>query len=136
MPVSTAKNSDDNFARIPAASAASGACVGYRYTTGSDEHCFFFGQGAPWKMDPWSTDAEVLYFGRSADAPQVSLFCCNATSVEWEGQKIVSARKPVLRCEVIGSPAAVVSSDPDAVTIDTQAWMTLVNSSQVPVKAI
>ena len=87
-------------------------------------------------MDFWSTDAEVLYFGRSADASEVSLFCCNATFVEWEGKKIVSARKPVLRCEVIGSPAAVVSSDPDAVTVDSEAWQTLLNSSQVPVKAI
>ena len=136
IPVSTAKRSDDNFVKIPAQSASSGSCIGYRYRTGGNEHCFFFAQGAPWKMDAWSTDAEVLYFGRSADAPQVSLFCCNATSVEWEGKKIVSARKPVLRCEVIGNPAAVVSSDPDAVTVDTQAWMTLVNSSQVPVKVI
>ena len=87
-------------------------------------------------MDSWSTDAEVLYFGRSADASQVSLFCCNATSVEWEGKKIVSAKKPVLRCEVIGNPASVVSSDPDAVTIDTEVWKTLLNSSQVPVKVI
>jgi transcriptional regulator of nitric oxide reductase len=122
--------------KIPAQSTASGGCIGYRYKTSSDEHCFFFGQGAPWKMDSWSTDAEVLYFGRSADASQVSLFSCNATFVGWEGKKIVSARKPVLRCEVIGNPAAVVSSDPDAVTVDTQAWMTLVNSSQVPVKII
>src|SRR6266576_1044520 len=136
IPVSTAKRSDDNFVKIPAQSASSGSCIGYRYRTGGNEHCFFFAQGAPWKMDAWSTDAEVLYFGRSADASQVSLLCCNATSVEWEGKKIVSARKPVLRCEVIGSPAAVVSSDPDAVTVDTQAWMTLVNSSQVPVKVI
>jgi hypothetical protein len=136
IPVSTAKRSDNNFVKIPAQSASYGSCIGYRYRTGGNEHCFFFAQGVPWKMDAWSTDAEVLYFGRSADVSQVSLFCCNATSVEWEGKKIVSARKPVLRCEVIGSPAAVISSDPDTVTVDTQAWMTLVNSSQVPVKVI
>ena len=135
IPVSTTKRSDDKLVKIPAQSA-SGSCIGYRYKTSSDEHCFFFGQGVPWKMDSWSTDAEVLYFGRSADASEVSLFCCNATFVEWEGKKIVSAKKPVLRCEVIGSPAAVVSSDPDAVTVDREAWKTLLNSSQVPVKAI
>jgi glycosyltransferase involved in cell wall biosynthesis len=135
IPVSTTKRSDDKLVKIPAQSA-SGSCIGYRYKTSSDEHCFFFGQGVPWKMDSWSTDAEVLYFGRSADASEVSLFCCNATFVEWEGKKIVSAKKPVLRCEVIGSPAAVVSSDPDAVTVDSEAWKTLLNSSQVPVKAI
>jgi hypothetical protein len=136
VPVSTAKGSDDSLVKILGQSAASGSCIGYRYKTSSEERCFFFGQGAPWKMDSWSTDAEVLYFGRSADASQVSLFCCNATSVEWEGKKIVSARKPVLRCEVIGSPAAVVSSDPDAVTVDTEAWKTLLDSYQVTVKAI
>jgi hypothetical protein len=136
IPVSTTKRSDDNLVKIPAQSATSGSCVGYRYKTSSGEHCFFFGQGAPWKMDSWSTDAEVLYFGRSTDASQVSLFCCNASYVELEGKKIVSARKPVLRCEVIGSAPAVVSSDPDAVTIDAEAWKTLLNSSQVPVKVI
>ncbi|HKV81095.1 MAG TPA: heparinase II/III family protein [Candidatus Sulfotelmatobacter sp.] len=136
MPVLTARSSEDSLVKIPAQSAASGSCIGYRYKTSSDEHCFFFGQGAPWKMDSWSTDAEVLYFGRSADASEVSLFCCNATSVEWEGKKIVSARKPVLRCEVIGSTAAVVSSDPVAVAVDSEAWKTVLNSSSVPVKAI
>jgi hypothetical protein len=137
VPVSTAKSSDGNLRGIPAQSAASGSCIGYRYRMGIDEHCFFFGQGAPWKLDGWSTDAEVLYFGRSADASQVSLFCCNATFVEREGKKIVTAQKPVLRCEVIGShPSAVGSSDPDVVAVDTEAWKTLLNSSQVPVKAI
>ncbi len=134
MPVSIAGSSDGILAKIPVESASSGSCLGYRLRMRGDEHCFFFGQGAPWKMDSWSTDAEVLYFGRSADASQVSLLCCNTTFVEWEGKKIVSARKPVLRCEVIGSPAAVASSDLDAVTIDTESWKTLVNSFQVPVR--
>jgi heparinase II/III-like protein len=136
VPLATAKNSEGNLTKILAQSAASGSCIGYRYRTSGDEHCFFFGQGAPWKMDSWNTDAEVLYFGRSGDASQLSLFCCNAKFVEWEGKKIVSAKKPVLRCEVIGSPAAVVSSDPTVVVVDTEAWKTLLNSSQVPVKAI
>jgi len=134
MPVSTSKNSDSDLTRI---TTSSGPCVGYRYRTAMDDHCFFFGQGAQWKVDPWNTDAEVLYFGRSADASQVSLFCCNSTFVEWEGNKIVSAKKRVLRCEVTGSdPTGVVSSDPELVAVDIEAWKKLLDSSRVPLKAI
>ena len=136
VPVAALKSSSGNLARIPAPSGPSDPCVGYRYRPSVDEHCFFFGQGAPWKMESWSTDAEVLYFGRPTDASRASLFCCNATFVEWEGKKIVSAKKRVLRCEVIGSdPPGVVSSDSDAVAIDVEAWKTLL-SSQVAVKAV
>ena len=137
IPVSSGIRSDGNLTKIQEQSAASGSCIGYRYRTTSDEHCFFFGQGAPWKMDSWNTDAEVLYFGRSADSAEVSLFCCNATFVEWERRKIMTAKKPVLRCEVIGSdPKTVVSSHPDVVAVDPEAWKTLLSSFQVSVKAV
>jgi len=137
IPVSSGIRSDGNLTKIQEQSAASGSCIGYRYRTTTDEHCFFFGQGAPWKMDSWNTDAEVLYFGRSADSAEVSLFCCNATFVEWERRKIMTAKKPVLRCEVIGSdPKTVVSSHPDVVAVDPEAWKTLLSSFQVSVKAV
>lgn len=131
VPVSTAVSAAGTLSKI---SGSSEACVGYRYRTATDEHCFFFGEGKAWKIDPWSTDAEFLCFRKTSDAAQF-LGCCNATFVEWQGHKIVSAQKPVLRCELIGNdPAEVVTSDPDAVTVDNEAWKTLVNSSQVPVK--
>lgn len=131
VPVFTAVSAEGILSKIPRSSED---CVGYRYRTATDEHCFFFGEGKAWKIGPWSTDAEFLYFRKSGDAGQL-LGCCNVTFLEWEHHKIVSAPKPVLRCELIGhDPAEVVSSDPDAVTVDNEAWKTLVNSFQVPLK--
>ena len=87
-------------------------------------------------MESWSTDAEVFYFARSGDAPIFNLVCCNATYVDWESRKIVSAKKPVLRCELTGSESVeVVSHDREALTVDREAWKALVSAFPVPVKA-
>lgn len=118
----------------PSSEAAS--LVGYRYQSSGEEHSLFFGDGQPWKMESWSTDAEVFYFTRSSDGSSLNLVCCNATYVDWESRRILSAKKPVLRCECMGGESMeVVSNDRDAVTADREAWKTLVNSSPVPVKA-
>jgi hypothetical protein len=43
----------------------------------------------------------------------------------------------VLRCELSGTdPVNVVSSDPDAVKVENEAWKTLLNGSRVPVKTV
>jgi hypothetical protein len=133
MPVSEGKNPEGDLTRIP---ASSDTCVGYRYRASTDEHCFFFGAGSSWKMEPWSTDAEFLYLSLSDGVPGI-LVCCNASLVEWEGQRIISAKSRVLRCELSGTdPVNVVSSDPDSVTVDNEAWKMLLHSSRVPVKTV
>ena len=134
IPVSMGVNPQGSLRKLPASSEA---CVGYRYQTANDEHYFFYGEGDRWKMESWSTDAEYLYFGRSADGAQVTLVGCNASSIEWEGRKIMSAEKRVLRCELSGNdPLDLVSSDPEAISVDNQAWKGLTNSSPVPVKTV
>jgi len=134
MPVSTATITDGALSNIP---ATSDPCVGYRYRTPGQEHCFYFGEASPWKMDSWSTDAEFLYLGQSSDGAPVTLACCNASFVEWEGHKMVSSKARVLRCELSGvDPVDVVSSNPDAVTVDSDGWKALLNSSRLPVKTV
>ena len=134
--MSTAHASPGKITRIAAASGQTRSAVGYRYRTATDEHSFFFGDGKPWKMDSWSTDAEVFYFAKSGDAPSFNLACCNATYVDWEGRRILSAQRPVLRVECFGAdPVEVVSSDPEAVTADREVWKALVNAFAMPVKA-
>lgn len=115
----------------------SDACVGYRYLTSTGDHCFFFGEGSSWKMDSWSTDAEFLYLGRSRDGASIAFVCCNASFVERDGHKIMTAKSRVLRCELgEGDPVNVISSDPDAVTVDNTAWKALSNSSRQPAKTV
>jgi hypothetical protein len=49
----------------------------------------------------------------------------------------MSAEKRVLRCELSGNdPVDLVSSDPEAISFDNQAWKGLTNSSPVPVKTV
>jgi glycosyltransferase involved in cell wall biosynthesis len=123
--------------RLTKIAAESDGCVGYRYRTASGEHCFFFSEGSPWKIDSWSTDAEFLYLSHARDGAAVTFVCCNASFVEWEGHKMMTAKSRVLRCELSGTdPVNVVSSDPDAVKVENEAWKTLLNGSRVPVKTV
>ena len=90
----------------------------------------FFGQGKAWKLDGWSSDAEFLYWGRAGDAPIHTLICCNATYVDIGEQRIVSAKRPVLRCEIVGGERFEVNSnDQESVVVDNEAWKSVVSGS-------
>lgn len=124
------------LSRLAAASENKSSVVAYRYRTDSEEHLFIFGKGQSWKMESWSTDAEVLYFARCGDVPRLNLVCCNATYVDWEGKRILSAKTAVLRCELTGGESVeVVSNDREALTVDRDAWKALVSGFPIPVKA-
>lgn len=104
------------------AGAESSAVVLYRYRTAGQEHSFFFSHGEPWKFEDWSSDAEFLYVRQSSDA-LAEVIACNASLVERGTRKLLSAKHPILRCEIIaGEPLEVVSSDPEAVTVEREAW--------------
>ncbi|HXJ85581.1 MAG TPA: alginate lyase family protein [Candidatus Binatia bacterium] len=134
IPVASATVEDGTLSKR---STESSACVGYRYRTPSDEHWFFFGDGGPWRMDSWNTDAEFLYIGQSDDAASVALVCCNVSFVEWGKRKMMTAKSRVLRCELGGvDPMSVISSDPDTVTVDNEAWRELLSSLRQAVKTI
>ena len=92
-----------------------------------DEHHIIFGAGKPWKLERWSSDAEFLYWGQIGDSPTQTLICCNATYVEWSERPVVTAKRTVLRCEIIGSANQfdVVSSDPEAIVVDREGWRML-----------
>ncbi len=108
---------------------------GYGNRNGEDEHGIFFGRGGAWKLESWSSDAEFLYAARKCEGTEPLLICCNATFVEWEQRRIMTAKRPVLRCEIIGAePVEVTSSDAESVTVDREAWKLLSSSPQLAVK--
>lgn len=134
MPVSEPRPANGKLAKI---AAASETCVAYRYRDLTDQHCFFFGGGSSWELESWKTDAEFLYVSQFSDNAPVSLVCCNTSFVEWNGQKLMTAKSRVLRCELSGADAVnVVSSDLDAVTVDNEAWKALLDSSRQSVKTV
>lgn len=104
---------------IPSSKADS--VIGYRYESGDIEHLMFFGQGRPWNLGGWSSDAEFLYSNISQTGRL--LICCRATYADWNGRRIITAAQPVLRVEVFGGDEPeFVSPNPETVTIDHQAW--------------
>jgi hypothetical protein len=106
--------------------------VGYCYKTDRDEHRIVFGAGKPWKLEQWSSDAEFLYWGQAGDSTQ-TLICCNATYVEWSERPLVTAKRTVLRGEIIGTEKQfeVVSSDPEAIVVDREGWKMLLEKSSL-----
>jgi len=115
-PVVDANMGRGSLARIRQ-SSAQGLVSGYRYRTSDEEHCIFFSQGNAWTLGQWSSDAEFLYCGRSADRARQVLICCNGTYVEAHGRRLVSSPRQVLRCEIVtaGKQVDVFSSDKDAI---------------------
>ena len=128
LPAADAIFSESKLTKIAPSPTALSSVAGYRYKTAEGEHHFFFGPGKPWKLDPWSSDAEFLYFGPTAESGTQILICCNATYVEWSDVSIVTAKRPLLHCETIGSSIEfeIVSSDPESVIVNRQGWRALV----------
>ena len=119
QPVQKGEFLERRLVLVPSSKADS--VVGYRYESGDIEHFMFFGQGRPWTLGGWSSDAEFLYSTISQTGRL--LICCRATYADWNGRRIISAAKPVLRVEVFGGDEPeFVSPNADAVTIDHEAW--------------
>jgi hypothetical protein len=80
------------------------APVVYQYTTGSEEHRFFFATGKPWKLDGWASDAEFLYW--QADETGVQrIVLCYASYLDFQGRRTCSAERQVKSCELVRAGA-------------------------------
>jgi uncharacterized heparinase superfamily protein len=104
-----------------AASPSTGeSVVCYRFKTAEEEHHFIFGQGRPWTLFRWSSDADFLYWGVSRDQAYRLFVCCNASYVEVGGRKIMSCPRNVARCEAawLDGEMHFKSSDKETVVDD------------------
>lgn len=124
----TSAESDTEEHNLTRMAAESSPVVAYRYRTEGKEHSFFFGQGEPWKLGDWGSDAEFLYVRQEGKA-LAEVIGCNVKFVERDARKLLTAQDRVLRCEIIaGEPLRIVSSDPEVVTVDREAWGTAAKS--------
>jgi hypothetical protein len=121
LPVSETSRPRPKLARI-VPMEASATVAGYGYQAGSERSYVFFGQGKPWKGDAWSSDAEFLYWGNTEDS--ATLICCNATYVRWSELTIMTAKRAMLRCEIIerADRLEVVSSNSELAEVDREGW--------------
>jgi len=114
-----------SFTRIASPSTAESA-VCYRFRTETEEHYFVFGQGKPWTLLPWTSDAEFLCWEQSRDKAYRTLICRNASYVEARGRRIISSKRTILCCEIINveGKVRVISSDQQTV-VDNEAFGTI-----------
>ena len=78
-----------------------GLVSGYCYSTAQEHHTMFFNQGTgPWCLGKWSSDAVFLYH-RHDQSGVLEILFCQASYVEFDGRRIVSAREPVSCCELV-----------------------------------
>jgi len=125
IPVVDSRSGEGTLARIRQSSGQE-SVAGYRYKSPEEEHWFCFGEGKAWRLGPWESDAEFLYWGISHDHSLRRLICCNATYVEANNQKVVFCPRRVIDCEIVvsGDRTNVFSSDPD-VAVDKEALSAL-----------
>jgi hypothetical protein len=106
----------------------------YFYRTGTAKHLFFFGDGKRWSRQGWTSDAEFLYTGTSAerDGSRI-LIACNFSRLEWSGRKLITTIRKIERCEIIdrGGPETA-SSDPSGIELDAAAWKAFAASAILP----
>ena len=110
---------EGRFARVESPSAdESAAC--YRFKTADEEHHIVFGQGRPWTLFRWSSDADFLYWGLNQDKTYRMLVCCNASYVEVRARKIMSCQRNVERFEAawVDGKTRFMSSDQEAIADD------------------
>jgi hypothetical protein len=94
------------------------AVRGYSYFHDQDRCGALFAPSArSWSLLGWSSDADLLCYHSNGDSLE-SLLLCNASFVDWQGQRLWSSSQPVLRCELASRDAVmeVVSLSPRAVT--------------------
>jgi len=97
--------------------------VYYLFKTAEEEHCVAFGQGKPWTLFPWSSDAEFLYWGENRDKKHRLLICCNASYLEVGGRKIFLSQRPILRCEMVSVDGKMRAIFPDQeAVVDNEAF--------------
>ena len=90
----------------------------YRYQTEEADHQFFFARaGQRWKCGPVVSDAEFVCLRSRLLAEASHIILCNGSYVELEGKRVLSATRPMERCELVNLEGQqLFSSDAEAVT--------------------
>jgi len=111
---------------------ASESAVGYRFQTSGERHYVIFGMRKPWKLSPWSSDADFLYWSESRDGDNRTLIFCNGSYVEAGSRQLISSRQTLSRCEalLVNGELRVIASEPNA-AIDEHAFKSIAPAQEI-----
>jgi hypothetical protein len=86
---------------------------GYLYRFGDEQHRFFFAEGQPWELGPWSSDAEFLYCHTSGTQLR-RIVLCHGSLANFQGTRMLSSGVRLESCEALhnGEAATVAESRP------------------------
>jgi hypothetical protein len=101
LPGEAIHEAKEGLVRVEVATGKESA-VSYRFTVGEEEHIIIFGDGGPWTLPPWGSDAELFYWSQNQDKTRRTLVCCNGSYVEAGGRRVVSSPQAFARCEIAG----------------------------------
>jgi hypothetical protein len=135
VPVASTSSGPGELTRLPDSSLGS-PVSGFSYSTGEEEHFFFFGQDKVWKLGDWHSDARFLYWCADRDGSAHTLICCQFTFVQCRGQGLISSPRAVLQCEIIKrkGQTEVICPERDAVVNSQVLDAPLTASGRAPVK--
>jgi hypothetical protein len=95
----------------------------YCYETQQSDHRFFFARaGSAWSCGPIASDAEFVCVTTGKLSRTTGMILCNGSYLEAEGNRILSAARPVTRWEMVnGETPQVYCSEPEAEAESTNA---------------
>ena len=119
IPVMHGDPQEGELTRIEPLSASESVCR-YSYCSAEKEHGIIFAACKPWSSGGWASDAEFLYWGRARGCADLSIIMCNGSYVEFEGGRLFSCSRAVLRCEIIRTAGNldVLCSDNQALKVN------------------
>lgn len=102
-------------------SRGTASVVGYAYSADQVTHRVFFAS-APgiWTLDDWSSDAEFFYCSESLFGFAL-LVLCNGSHLSFRGDRIVTARQRISRCELRRSDSGTIVA-PENQSLVVHRW--------------
>jgi hypothetical protein len=111
-----AANGEDAAASLQFDTAEGPAVRAYHYLQIHDRSgAVFAPPGRSWSLLGWSSDADLLCYHFSGERLE-SLLLCNASFVDWQGQRLWSGTQPAACCELARRDAVM-----EVVSLNTRA---------------
>jgi hypothetical protein len=105
QPAASSRGGDTAF--LPFNASAEPLVRAYRYSRNQDQCGAVFAPSLQsWSLLGWSSDADLLCY-HSSGGSVLSLLICNASFVEWQGQRLWSRTQPAPWCELACRGAAM-----------------------------
>jgi hypothetical protein len=125
IPGEAIRHASESPVRVDAATEGE-SVVSYQFKANEEEHNLILGQGGPWTLSPWASDAKLICWSQNRDKTRRALVCCNASYVKIGGRNVISSPQVFTRCEIASFGGKVRwTSSPQNLVVDEQIFETI-----------